>query len=244
MPHSLTLPAADGTLTPFTLREATSWPLPSGPFQTRIAFAAAHVVVDPLREFDANNTAPIDWDATLAYRRHLWKHGFAIAEAMDTAQRGGGLSWPAAQELIARALAESRAEGGMMACGAGTDHLIPGPTVTIDDVERAYAEQVSYVESQGGQVILMASRALARAARSADDYARVYGNILRQVSTPVILHWLGDMFDPALAGYWGTSNVDEAMDTCLAIINDHSAKVDGIKISLLDAQREIDMRRR
>ncbi|MEO5818301.1 MAG: dihydrodipicolinate synthase family protein [Gemmatimonadaceae bacterium] len=244
MPHTLTLPNADGTLAPFTLREATSWPLPSGPFQERVAFAAAHVVVDPLCDFDASNSAPIDWDATLAYRRHLWKHGFAIAEAMDTAQRGRGLSWPAAQELIAKALADSRAEGGMMACGAGTDHLIPGPTVTIDDVERAYAEQVSYVEGQGGQVILMASRALARAARSADDYARVYGNILRQVSKPVILHWLGDMFDPALAGYWGTSDVDQAMDTCLAILEEHSAKVDGIKISLLDAQREIDMRRR
>jgi hypothetical protein len=244
MAHTLTLPNADGTLAPFTLREPTSWPLPSGPFQKRIAFAAAHVVVDPRRDFDASNSAPIDWDATLAYRRHLWKHGFAIAEAMDTAQRGGGLSWPAAQELIAKSLAESRAEGGAMACGAGTDHVLAGPAVTIDDVEHAYAEQVSYVEGQGGQVILMASRALARAARSADDYARVYGNILRQVSKPVILHWLGDMFDPALAGYWGTSDVDQAMDTCLAIIEEHSAKVDGIKISLLDAQREIDMRRR
>ncbi len=244
MSRTITLPNADGTLAPFTLHEPTTWALPSGPFRTRIAFAAAHVVVDPLREFDASNSAPIDWDATLAYRRHLWKHGFAIAEAMDTAQRGGGLSWRAAQELIAKGLADSRAEGGRMACGAGTDHLIPGPTVTIDDVERAYTEQVSYVEGHGGQVILMASRALARAAKSPDDFARVYGNILRQASTPVILHWLGDMFDPALAGYWGTSNVDEAMDTCLAIISAHRAKVDGIKISLLDAQREVDMRRR
>ena len=244
MARTLTLPNADGTLAPFTLREPTEWTVPSGPFRSRIAFAAAHVVVDPMREFDASNSAPIDWDATLAYRRHLWKYGFAIAEAMDTAQRGGGLSWPAAQELIAKALAESRAEGGAMACGAGTDHLLPGPDVTIDDVERAYVEQVGYVEGQGGQVILMASRALARAARSADDYARVYGNILRQVRKPVILHWLGDMFDPALAGYWGTSDVDEAMDTCLSIIGDHRKNVDGIKISLLDAQREIDMRRR
>jgi len=244
MPPTINLPSADGTLAPYTLREPTAWSVPSGPFRSRIAFAAAHVVVDPRREFDATNSAPIDWDATLAYRRHLWKYGFAIAEAMDTAQRGGGLSWPAAQELIAKALAESRAEDGAMACGAGTDHLIPGPHVTIDDVERAYAEQVSYVEGQGGQVILMASRALARAARSADDYARVYGNILRQVSKPVVLHWLGDMFDPALAGYWGTSDVDLAMDTCLSIIEEHSAKVDGIKISLLDAQREVDMRRR
>ena len=244
MPPTITLPNGDGTLAPFTLRAPTQWALPSGPFRSRIAFAAAHVVVDPLREFDATNSAPIDWDATLAYRRHLWKHGFAVAEAMDTAQRGGGLSWPAAQELITKALADSRAEGGAIACGAGTDHLVPSPSVTIDDVERAYAEQVGFVEGQGGQVILMASRALARAAKSAEDYARVYGNILRQVSKPVILHWLGDMFDPALAGYWGTSNVDQAMETCLGIIAEHRTKVDGIKISLLDAQREIDMRRR
>jgi hypothetical protein len=201
-------------------------------------------VVDPRREFDASGSSPIDWDATLAYRRHLWKNGFAIAEAMDTAQRGSGLTWPAAQELISRALADSRAEGGAIACGAGTDHLLPGPAVTLDDVERAYAEQVGYVEAQGGRVILMASRALARAAQSADDYRRVYGSILRQASAPVILHWLGDMFDPALAGYWGTRNLDEAMDVCLDIITEHRTKIDGIKISLLDAQKEIDMRRR
>ncbi len=242
--RTITLPSADGSLSPFTLREPPQWSLPTGPFRTRVAYAAAHVVCDPLREFDASGSAPIDWDATLAYRRHLWKHGFAIAEAMDTAQRGGGLSWPAAQELIARALAESRAENGGMACGAGTDHLLAGPNVTLDDVERAYAEQVGYVESHGGRVILMASRALARAARGADDYRRVYGSILRQVQQPVILHWLGDMFDPALAGYWGSADLGQAMDVCLDVINEHSDKVDGIKISLLDAQKEIDMRRR
>ncbi len=163
---------------------------------------------------------------------------------MDTAQRGGGLTWPAAQELIARALSESRARGGAMACGAGTDHLLPGPDITLEDVERAYAEQVGYVEQHGGRVILMASRALARAAKSGDDYRRVYGNILRQARQPVILHWLGDMFDPALAGYWGTRDLDAAMDVCLDVIAAHSDKVDGIKISLLDAQKEIDMRRR
>ena len=244
MSRTLNLPSANGTLASFTLREPPTWSLPSGAFKSRIAFAAAHVVCDPLREFDASGSAPIDWDATLAYRRHLWAHGFAIAEAMDTAQRGGGLTWPAAQELIARALAESRATGGGMACGAGTDHLLPGPDVTIHDVERAYAEQVGYVEQHGGRVILMASRALARAAKSADDYRRVYGNILRQAKQPVILHWLGDMFDPALAGYWGTRDLDAAMDVCLDVIAAHSDKVDGIKISLLDAEREINMRRR
>ncbi len=244
MPTSLLLPCADGSLSSLTLRAPPTWQLPTARFRTRIAYAAAHVVCDPRREFESSGAAPIDWESTLAYRRHLWRHGFAIAEAMDTAQRGGGLSWPMAQELIARALAESKAEGGGIACGAGTDHLSPGASVTLGDVERAYAEQVGYVEAHGGRVILMASRALARVAHTADDYRRVYGNILRQASAPVILHWLGDMFDPALAGYWGTSNLDDATDVCLDIITEHRAKVDGIKISLLDAQREIDMRAR
>ncbi|MEP6621136.1 MAG: dihydrodipicolinate synthase family protein [bacterium] len=244
MPPTISLPVGDGTLAPFTPREATQWPLPTGSFRSRVAFAAAHVVCDPRREFDAAGLAPIDWESTLSYRRHLWRHGFAVAEAMDTAQRGGGLTWPAAQDLIARALAESRAEGGAIACIAGTDHLTPSATVSIEEVERAYDEQVGFVEAEGGRVILMASRALARTARHPDDYRRVYGHVLRQVRAPVILHWLGDMFDPALSGYWGATNVDEAMDVCLDIIGENRARVDGIKISLLDAQREIDMRRR
>src|SRR5262249_33109263 len=186
----------------------------------------------------------IDWEATLAYRRYLWSLGFSVAEAMDTAQRGMGLDWTATQELIRRSLAEARAACGGIACGAGTDHLTPSPHVTLDKVEAAYAEQVGFVERQGGRVILMASRALAACARGPDDYVRVYDRILSQVAQPVILHWLGDMFDPALAGYWGARDVDAAMDVCLHIIGDHAAKVDGIKISLLDAGREIAMRRR
>jgi hypothetical protein len=190
--------------------------------------------------------AQLDWDATLAYRRHLWSLGLGVAEAMDTAQRGMGLDWPAARELIRRSLAEARATGGSGAivCGAGTDQLAPADGVTLADVERAYAEQVGYVEGLGGRVVLMASRALARAARGPDDYARVYGTVLRQVRRPVILHWLGDMFDPQLAGYWGARDVDPAMDACLAIICEHRTKIDGIKISLLDAEREIALRRR
>lgn len=241
---SVTLPCADGSLESFTLRQASPWPRASGPFRSRVAYAAAHVVCDPFADVDVLSDSRIDWESTMAFRRHLWSHGFAVAEAMDTAQRGGGLAWPSAQELIKRSLAESRAVGGGIACGAGTDQLVPADAVTIADVERAYEEQVSYVEGQGGRVILMASRALARAGRSADDYRRVYGSVLRQVKQPVILHWLGDMFDPALAGYWGTKDIDTAMDTCLAVIEEHRDKVDGIKISLLDAQREIDMRRR
>ena len=241
---TLTLPRLDGTLESYPFRGSVQWTRPVDPFRSRIAYAAAHVVCDPLRDVDVGSDSRIDWDATLAYRRHLWSYGFAVAEAMDTAQRGGGLTWPLAKELITRSLAESRAENGAIACGAGTDHLAPGTDVTLADVERAYAEQVGYIEAEGGRVILMASRALARVARDADDYRRVYGSVLRQVTRPVILHWLGDMFDPALEGYWGSRNLDEATDVCLGIIAEHRGKVDGIKMSLLDAAREIDVRRR
>jgi hypothetical protein len=244
MSATINLPGLNGTIASFTFREGTRWNPPSGPFQKRVAYAAAHVVVDPRRDVDVFTENAIDWDSTLAFRRHLWKYGFSVAEAMDTAQRGGGLTWTSAQELIRRSLAEARAEKGGIACGAGTDHLVAGPSVSIHDVARAYAEQVGFVEGEGGRVILMASRALAKAAKSSDDYRRVYGDILRQAKQPVILHWLGDMFDPALAGYWGTSDLDAAMDVCLDVIRDNSSKVDGIKISLLDAEREVEMRRR
>jgi hypothetical protein len=244
MPSAVRLPRADGSLETYTPREPVAWPAPAGPFQKRVAYAAAHVVADPLADADPLLDTPVDWDGTMAYRRHLWSLGFAVAEAMDTAQRGMGLPWPVAQELIRRSIAEARAVGGTVASGAGTDHLAPADGVTLDDVERAYEEQVGFVEGEGGRVILMASRALARAARSPDDYRRVYGRILSQVRQPVILHWLGDMFDPQLAGYWGTRDVSEAMATCLDVIREHRDKVDGIKISLLDDRREIEMRRR
>jgi len=245
-PRTLKLPRRDGTLAPYTMREPVVWSRPAGPIRSRVAYAAAHVVCDPLAGGDPLGGAQLDWDATLAYRRHLWSLGLGVAEAMDTAQRGMGLDWHAARELIRRSLAEARATGGSGAivCGAGTDQLASADGITLADVERAYEEQVGYVEEQGGRVVLMASRALARAARGPDDYARVYGTVLRQVSRPVILHWLGDMFDPQLAGYWGTRDVDQAMDACLAIICEHRAKIDGIKISLLDVEREVALRRR
>jgi hypothetical protein len=245
MSATVSLPKPDRTVEAYRTRGAQrSWPRPAGPIACRIAYAAAHVVGDPLADADPTTRAAIDWDATLAYRRHLWSYGLAVAEAMDTAQRGMGLDWPASQELIRRSLAEARAAGGVIACGAGTDHLAPGGGVTLDDVERAYAEQCAFVEGHGGRVILMASRALARAARTPDDYLRVYGAILRQIRQPVILHWLGDMFDPQLAGYWGSSDPAAAMELCLAVLHEHRAKIDGIKISLLDAEHEIAMRRR
>jgi hypothetical protein len=201
-------------------------------------------VCDALADADPLADAAVDWDATLAYRRHLWSYGLAVAEAMDTAQRGMGLGWSSARDLICRSLREARAVGGTIACGAGTDHLAPYGSVTLDDVIRAYEEQVGFVEGEGGRVILMASRALARAARSADDYRRVYSAILSQVRQPVILHWLGDMFDPQLTGYWGSRDLDAAMEVCIGVINDDAPQIDGVKISLLDADREIAMRAR
>lgn len=244
MPTALTLPRAGGTRARYTLGRPALFAPPAGPLRSRVAFAAAHVVCDPLADISPARETAIDWEATLAYRRHLWSLGFAVAEAMDTAQRGMGLDWASTQELIRRALAEARATGGQIACGAGTDQLPPGPDVTLADVEAAYAAQCGFVEGAGGRVILMASRALAACARGSDDYMRVYDRILSQVARPVILHWLGDMFDPQLAGYWGSRDLDAAMEVCLRIIGDHAATIDGIKISLLDAGREVAMRRR
>ena len=226
-----------GTPIPFEKHAASDFP--------RIAYAAAHVVADPLASNDPWLTPAIDWDTTLKFRHRLWDLGLGVAEAMDTAQRGMGLTWTDAQQLIRRAQAEARGRSdALIAYGAGTDHLAPGPDVSIDDVIRAYEEQVGFVEGEGGRIILMASRALKVAAKSPDDYARVYGRILDQVKQPVILHWLGEMFDPALEGYWGSADHNAAMDVCLDVIAAHADKVDGIKISLLSKEKEIAMRRR
>ncbi|MEO8049106.1 MAG: dihydrodipicolinate synthase family protein [Acidobacteriota bacterium] len=237
---TLQLPRQGGQLESFTLRSIPI-PPPGGRFQCRTAYAAAHVVADPLA-CEARESAAIDWDGTLAFRRHLWAHGFGVAEAMDTAQRGMGLDWTAAKELISRSVREAAAVAGQIACGAGTDQLPADAAVTLDQVVQAYQEQAEFVEAQGGRLVLMASRALARCARGADDYAWVYERILSQVQRPVILHWLGDMFDPALAGYWGSRDLDQATATCLAVMRQNALKVDGIKMSLLDADREVQMR--
>jgi hypothetical protein len=244
--RDLLLPRTDGTLEAYAPAAPSMFPSQAAPPRSRIAFAAAHVVPDPLADNDPWLDATLDWEATLAYRRHLWGLGFSIAEAMDTAQRGMGLDWATTQEVIRRALAEARAVGAAdrIACGAGTDHLAPRLGLTVDDVIAAYEEQCAFVEGAGGRIILMASRALAACAQGPDDYARVYSRILAQVSQPVIIHWLGDMFDSALAGYWGAGDLDAAMDSALRVIQDNAAKIDGVKISLLDDQREIAMRRR
>ena len=245
MLKELLLPRAEGSLSPYF---PTGEPLlvgPTGPPKSRTVYAAVHVVADPLADVDPSTEAALDWEATLAYRRHIWSLGLSVAEAMDTSQRGMGLGWETAKELIRRSLVEAQAcRNANIACGAGTDHLTPSPDIMLDDVATAYEEQCSFVESEGGRIILMASRALAACAKSPEDYARVYDKILSQVSEPVIIHWLGDMFDPSLAGYWGYDNLDEAMRACLGIITEHIPKVDGIKVSLLDKDREVEMRRR
>jgi hypothetical protein len=238
----LDLPEADGRIARYTLSGIPVEASPA-PFD-RIAYAAAHVVADPSMANPWEAPA-VDWDATLAFRRHLWSLGFKVAEAMDTAQRGMGFDWRNARELVRRTIAEARTvPGADLASGAGTDQLAPGASVTLDDVIAAYEEQFGFIEGQGGRAIMMASRALASCARSADDYERVYDRILSQASNRVILHWLGDMFDPALKGYWGTQAFEPALDTVCRIIERHEAKVEGIKISLLDAGKEIALRDR
>ncbi|MFE4356878.1 dihydrodipicolinate synthase family protein [Kitasatospora sp. NPDC056800] len=224
------------------LREPAVLPAPPAPARSRTAFAAAHVVADPLGDNAPGAPAAVDWDATLAFRRHLWSLGLGVADAMDTAQRGMGLDWPATRELITRSGTEARACGGLLACGVGTDQLAPGPH-PLDAVRAAYEEQLTVVQEAGAQPILMASRALAAAARGPEDYLEVYGKLIAACERPVLLHWLGEMFDPALAGYWGSADPDPAAATVLELIGAHADRIEGIKVSLLDSDREIALRR-
>ncbi|MEU1100646.1 dihydrodipicolinate synthase family protein [Streptomyces tibetensis] len=238
---TIRLPGAGGALRTYEPRTEPLAVTPGTPFTSRTVFSAAHVVADPFADVSPDSPAAVDWDATLAFRRHLWSHGLGVAEAMDTAQRGMGLDWAGAAELIRRSAAEAKSVGGRIACGVGTDQITSG---SLAEVRAAYEEQLAVVEDSGAQAILMASRALAAAASGPEDYLEVYGHLLRQSAEPVVLHWLGPMFDPALEGYWGSADLDAATDTFLEVIAAHPDKVDGIKVSLLDAQREIDIRRR
>ncbi|MEZ5739538.1 MAG: dihydrodipicolinate synthase family protein [Burkholderiaceae bacterium] len=243
---NLLLPDEKGLLAPFRF---SGRPVSGGgdPAQwNRVAYAAAHVVADPLSLSDPWLAPAIDWERTIAYREHLWTLGFGVAEAMDTAQRGMGLDWDNSLDLVRRSLAAARAFGprAVVASGAGTDHLAPTPELTIAQVIAAYEHQVEAIEGLGGRIILMASRALAACAKGPDDYARVYDHLLGQVAEPVIIHWLGDMFDPALAGYWGHRDPDAAMEVAIDVLNRHADRIDGVKISLLDKDKEIVMRRR
>ncbi|MEW2115103.1 dihydrodipicolinate synthase family protein [Streptomyces sp. NPDC005474] len=240
---TIQLPDTNGALRAYEPRATPLALTPGTPFTSRTVYSAAHVVAEPYADVSPDSPAAVDWDATLAFRRHLWSHGLGVAEAMDTAQRGMGLDWAGAAELIRRSAAEAKSVGGLIACGVGTDQLTTSGA-SLADIRKAYEEQLALVEEAGARTILMASRALAAAAKGPEDYLDMYGHLLRQSAEPVILHWLGPMFDPALEGYWGSSDLDAATDTFLAVIAAHPDKVDGIKVSLLDAQREIDIRRR
>jgi Protein of unknown function (DUF993) len=238
---TVALPEASGGWREIELSEPRAWAEHPQPFQSRIAFAAAHVVADPRGENVPGAPAVIDWDATLAFRRHLFRYGLGVAEAMDTAQRNMGLDWAATQELITRSAAVAREHGARIASGAGTDQLL-APAGSLSEVIQAYLEQLEFVEAAGSQAIVMASRQLAAVARSADDYLQVYSSVLGQARKPVILHWLGEMFDPQLNGYWGSTDIPTATRTFLDLINEHSAKVDGVKVSLLSADHEQELR--
>jgi hypothetical protein len=245
----INLPTASGKLETFVLSEPRAFPAKTSDTFNRIAFSAAHVVADPRADNDPWIDCALDWDTTLRYREYLWDLGLGVAEAMDTAQRGMGLNWPTSLELIERAVKAGKAwearngRPALLASGCGTDHIDPAQVRSVDEVIAAYEEQMAAIEAAGGKLIIMASRALTRIAKSPADYERVYDRVLSQAKEPVIIHWLGEMFDPALAGYWGSADHMQAMKTAVAVIKAHAAKVDGVKISLLDKDKEIAMRR-
>jgi len=240
----INLPLQNGRVESYRLSGTPVHGSPAATFN-RVAYAAAHVVADPFGTNDPWSTAAVDWERTMAFRHHLWRLGFRIAEAMDTSQRGMGFDWGSAKELIRRSLAEARTVSGAdLASGAGTDQLEPEAARSLDDIIHAYEEQFGFIEGQGGKTIMMASRALAVVARGPEDYALVYDRLLSQASNKVVLHWLGDMFDPALKGYWGTNDFAPALDTVVGIIERHKDKVEGIKISLLETEKEVALRDR
>jgi Protein of unknown function (DUF993) len=237
----------DGQMRRHILGEPGDWRRPATPITSRIAYAAAHVIPRMLADNTPGVPADLDWDATLGYRHELWSYGLGVADAMDTAQRGMGLDWAATRELIRRSGREAAAVGGLLSCGAGTDQLaaqdVPSGARGLSVIADAYREQIAVVREAGAQVIVMASRVLAAVADSPADYLTVYGGLLAECEQPVILHWLGDMFDPALRGYWGDTDIAAATATFLRLIDEHADKVDGVKVSLLDAEHEIALRR-
>ncbi|MBB2990112.1 hypothetical protein FHR72_001580 [Mycolicibacterium iranicum] len=243
---SVVLPVG-GELRRHDLGEPGVWRRPLQPITSRIAYAAAHVVPKVLADSTPGAPADLDWDTTMAYRHELWSYGLGVADAMDTAQRGMGLDWAATRELIVRSGREAASVGGLLACGAGTDDLDPADVPSgqrgLDVITDAYRRQIDVVRGAGANVILMASRALAATATSPQDYLSVYGRLLAETDRPVILHWLGEMFDPALRGYWGSADIATATATFESLVQDNAAKVDGVKVSLLDAAHEVELRR-
>jgi Protein of unknown function (DUF993) len=246
MSNSIQLPQPNGSLKSYTVKAQPIAPTDYVGKFNRTVFAASHVVINPTATQDPFDASPaVDWDTTLAFRDHLYRLGFKVAEAMDTAQRGMGVDWTIARELIQRSIRHAKTvPGADLACGVGTDQLAVGPDVSMEAVEAAYREQFDVVQGEGGTAIMMASRAMAKAAKTEDDYHHLYGRLLQDSDQPVILHWLGEMFDPELKGYWGSSNIPTALDTVTELIRANSSKVEGIKVSLLEAKWEIELRRR
>jgi hypothetical protein len=236
----ITLPKADGTLEPYQVHAPPQWPLRSSLPRSRVAYAAAHVVADPLA---GPAPAALDWDATLRFRRHLWSHGLRVADGMDTAQRNAGLGWDVTRELAARTAAAARDFGDpaeLVVVGIGTDHA--RGAASLEEVARAYLEQLAAIRGCGAGAVLMGSRELAAIARGPQDYQQVYSQVLAQADRPVILHWLGEMFDPLLAGYWGSRDIWAATQSLLTLVRENPRRIDGIKVSLLDANHEIALR--
>ncbi len=244
MGHEILLPNSEGKLEKYRVKQSKAFETHSRNFANRVAYAAPHVVANTLVDVDPIKEPAIDWDSTMGFRKHLWSHGLQVAEAMDTSQRGMGLDWKTSQELIKNTLEEARLVGGGVACGAGTDHINFNDKTSLNQIVEAYLKQCEFIEAHGGNVILMASPDLAKVAKGPEDYMEVYNKVLSQLRKPVILHWLGEMFNPRLKGYWGHKDVDVAMDICLDIITRNADKIDGIKMSLLDEDLEIKMRRR
>ncbi|MCS7235021.1 MAG: DUF993 family protein [Armatimonadota bacterium] len=242
MAPELLLPQPDRTLSRYRVSPPRTFDPPARPIRSRVAYAAAHVVADPLREPD-NGTCHLDWDATLAYRAYLWSWGLGVAEAMDTAQRGMGLDAATAMELCRRTAELARASRAPLVCGINADDLTPGQA-SLREVEASYRRQLEYVESLGAQAVIMSSRALRAAAAQPQDYRRVYDSLLRAASRPVLIHWLGEAFDPSLKGYWGYPHVHDALGFFVDLISDHADRIDGVKVSLLDPQVETQLRLR
>lgn len=240
---TLTLLEPDGATRAVALAPAPAFTKPRRPLQSRVAYAAAHVVPKAHADNTPGQPAEIDWDATLAFRHHVWSWGLGVADAMDTAQRNMGLDAAATRELISRSAAEAASAGGRLVVGVNTDH-VGDESISLEQVIDAYVEQLHHAEDAGAGAVLMASRHLARAAHNADDYRRVYREVLRRASAPVVLHWLGTAFDPALEGYFGSADADAAAGTLLQIIEANRDRVQGVKMSLLDADAEIAVRRR
>ena len=240
-PQSITLPTETGALESYQLREPVDFAVHQP--RSRSVYAAAHVVANPLAENCLGAPAVIDWEATLHYRQYLWSLGFGVAEAMDTAQRGMGLDWAATKELIRRVAIDARSNGSPIVCGAGTDQLPANQPHSLTTIIDAYLEQCAWIEQYGASIVIMASRALAASAQSLEDYYQVYETVLTQTRDRVILHWLGPMFDPALTGYWGSQDLDLATANFLFLLRKLQNKVGGIKVSLLDKNREIALRR-